>query len=349
MSLFEEHIKNPVRISQEKDNSGIPMPLKRFSKVTNYAEKGQNIIIGGRRNSGKTSFMDYTYFISVFKWWVGLDEEERPKIHFFYFSMKRSTRIKLQKWLCLYLKLEYGTIIDIPTLKNSVGKLYDLDDEVKGEIMSAYEFFGMLEDNMTILEKKQTPSSIFNTVENYMKTIGSLDSHDNFSLDRKHAGQYTFVLIDNIDYLETETDGFSMMTPDMLKRTMSDYLTILAGKYKTTNVVCVPSTINFSRSAKDTEPTYKDIGLFHDMADLAIVVYNPFSENNMKYGGYPIESLMINGKNRFRTATVVTNKEGVENQTIGLFFIGECGYYAESPHPTNVMEFEAKIEELKTF
>lgn len=348
MSLFDEHIKNPVRVALDRGTAGIPIPLKRFSKATNYIERGQNIIIGGRRNSGKTSFMDYTYFLSVFKWWTELEEEERPNIKFFYFSMKRNIRVKLQKWLCLYLKLEYNTIIDIPTLKNAVGKLYELDDEVKAEIMSAYEFFDMLEENMTIKGGKQTPSSIYNEVENHMKKIGHFDAHDNYHLDEAYRNQYTFVLIDNVDYLQTESDGFSMMTPDMLKRSMADYLMDLKEIYKTTNIVCVPSTINFARSAKDTEPNYKDIGIFHDIADLGIVVYNAYNENNLKYGGYPIESLVIKGKNRFRSATVVTNKEGVENQTIGLLFIGECGYYTESPHPTDVMEFEEKIETLKT-
>jgi hypothetical protein len=349
MSLFEEHIKAPVQFFQARGNSGIPTPLKKFSKVTNNIERGQNIIIGGRRNSGKTSYMDYNYFISVFKWWMDLEYEERPKIKFFYFSMKRSIRIKLQKWLCLYLKLEYNTIIDIPTLKNGVGKLYDLDDEVKAEIMSAYEFFNTLEDGHLHLDGgKQTPSNIFNTVEKYMKKIGSVDTHGNYSLNNSHLGQYTFVLIDNIEYLQSESDGFSMMTPDMLKKVMCDYLDTLSKVYGTTNIVCVPTTSNYSRSAKDTEPTYKDIGVFHDIADLGIVVYNPYNENNLKYCGYPIDSLVIKGKNRFRTATAVTNKEGVENQTVGLFFIGECGYYAESPHPTDVMAFEEKIEQLKT-
>jgi len=348
-SLFETHILNPVREGQRKEHNGIPIPLTRLSKVTNYITRSSNIAIGGRPHSGRTSLMDYTYFISVFKWWHDQDEHSRPKIKFFYFNMRKPARMKLQKWLCLCLKLEYGLQIDIPTLNNDIGKLYDLDEDDKNHISSAYDFFTDLENGpMTFIQGKKTPSHIFNTVRDYMLNIGRVDEHDNYHLSEDHLGQYTFVYVDNVDYLLTESDEYSSMTPDMLKRRLAEHMDVLKNVYNTINIVSVPSKATNSRLMKDSEPSYKDLGVFEAGADLGIIAYNPYDEGNRKYCGFPIEELVIRGKNRFRTLTVVTNKQGIENATIGAFFIGECGYFSESPHANQPEKFGEIMEVLNT-
>jgi hypothetical protein len=349
MSLFQEYVLKPYKINKVKGSNGIPIPLDKLSKVTNYIEKSKNIIVSGRPNSGKSTFIDYVYFINIFKWWTKQPAEERPKIQFLYFSMRKNLKVKFQKWLCLYLKLEYNIIIDIPTLNNGIGKLYDLDEETEAQIVSAYEFFDELENNhLIIYNGRRTPSDIYFSAEEYMKSIGHINEYDNsYTLDPSHAGQYTFLIADNVEYLLTEHDGFGVLSGDLLKKKFTEYLDQLKFKYNLINIINVPTKTTFSRGPRDTEPNYKDLGIFNDIADLGVVLYNPFNENNLKYNGYPVESLFINGKNRFRTLTVVSNQEGLENQTLGLFFIGECGYFAEAPHPTQKDKFEEKLEILR--
>jgi hypothetical protein len=254
----------------------------------------------------------------------------------------------MQKWLCLYLKLEYNIVIDIPTLNNGIGKMYDLDEETEAQIMSASEFFNDLEhDNLMLYNGRKTPSDIYHTVEDYMKTIGYENEQGDFILDDKYANQYTFLIVDNVEYLLTEHDGFGLLTPDLLKSKFAEYLDKLKYKYNLINIINVPTKTTYTRSFKDSEPNYKDLGIFNNIADLGIVLYNPFNENNLKYNGYPVESLFINGKNRFRTLTIVSNQEGLENQTLGLFFLGESGFFAEAPHPTEKDKFEEKLEILR--
>ena len=55
---------------------------------------------------------------------------------------------------------------------------------------------------------------------------------------------------------------------------------------------------------------------------------------------------MIRGKTRLRTISVVRNPEGLENVTIGCWFLGECGYFAETPHPTQEEDMEEKLNQL---
>jgi len=349
MSLFEHNILDPVKEGLDKIDTGLPIHLDKLSKYINYAERGKNIIIGGRPGSAKTSFMDHTYFLNVFKWWrdLGYDDEgepiphpTRPPIKFIYFNMRSSARLKLQKLMCLYLKLEYDYVIDIPTLLNGVGKLYSLEDKHKRAIESASEFFDELEENMHMINGPQTPSDIANAVKRIMEEYGHRDGQGDYYFDEEHKGQYTMIYIDNTDNLLPESDGYSAMSADALEKRLGEYLDEFKSVYKTTNFVIKPSKISNSRILKDSEPSYKDLGNIGKVADVGLVTYNPFDENNNKYLNYPVEDLVIRGKNRFRTITVVRNKLGTSNITVGLIFLGECGYVRESPHPNEETDFE---------
>jgi len=347
MSLFIEHISEPVKDGLSKPSAGIPIPMEKLTKYINYIERGKINVVGGKETSGKTSLMDYLYFINLFKWWREQDPQSRPPLKMFYFSMRNSPRIKLQKWLCLYLKLEHDTLMDIPTLNSGVGRLYDLDEDNKHEIIAAMEFFDELEEHMTLISGSQTPSAIYNRVKHYMDSVGSIDDNDKYSLDDEHIGQYTMVYIDNTDKLGTETDGFANMNSDGLKKKLGEYVEEFKNVYNITTSLVVPSRVNNSRMVRDSEPSYKEIGYFAKIADIGLVTYNPFNENNNKYLGYPVEDMMINGKNRFRTITVVRNSTGLENLTVGGIFLGECGYFRESPHPNNEEEFDNFRELLR--
>lgn len=356
MSLFEHNILNPVAEGLKQTDSGLPIHLDKLSKFISYAEKSKNIIIGGRPGSGKTSLMDHTYFLSIFKWWrdLGYDQDgeliphpNRPPIKFIYFNMRSSANLKLQKLMCLYLKLEYDYVMDIPTLLSKVGKLYELEEKHKRAIESASEFFDELEENMHFINGPQTPSDIANTVRRIMSEYGHRDDQGNYYLEEEYKGQYTMIFIDNADELLPESDGYSTMSQDALEKRLGEYLNEFKTIYKTTNVVLKPSRISNSRILKDSEPSYKDLGNLGKIADVGLVAYNPFDENNNKYLNYPVEDLVIRGKNRFRTVTVVRNKFGTSNITVGLIFLGECGYVRESPHPVEEDQFEEFIQLLQ--
>jgi hypothetical protein len=346
MSLFKNNISEPFKQGLKKPSSGIPIPLEKLSKYINYLEKAEVISIGGRPNSGKTSLMDYVYFFSAFKWWRELQDNNRPPIKLFYFNMRYTQRIKMQKWLCLYMKVMHQTVIDIPTLNNNIGKLYDLTEEDQENVMGSMEFFNDLEEVLTMINGKQTPSSIISRIENYMNSIGHTDEDGRYELDSEHSGQNTIVYIDNIEFLLSETDGFQNMTGDGLKRKLAKEIDDLRKKYRVTFCIVVPSKTSNSRLVKDSEPSYKDLGYFNDISDVGLVTYDPYTENNNKYLNYPIEDLVIRGKNRFRTITVVRNNFGANNITVGAFFIGECGFFAESPRPNEEEAFEEKKQIL---
>jgi hypothetical protein len=355
MSLFDEHIRTPLDDGLSKPYLGIPIALPKLSRVINYVERGQNVTIAGKPTSGKRSLMDFVYFVGAFKWWydLGFDSEgepienpNRPPLKMFYFSMKQTMRQKLQKWFCLYMKLEFDLVIDIPTLNSGIGKLYDIDDKTRAKLVAGADFINELEENADIVSGRQTPSQIHNKISRYMNSIGK-NEEGRYMLKDAHAGQFTVVCIDDANCLATESDGYGTMNEDALKRTLATYMEEWRDLYNITTVLVAPSKSTYSRNAKDGEPSYKELANFYGCTDVGLVTYNPYNENNNKYLNYPVEDLMIKGKNRFRTISVVKNSNGLENQTVGTIFLGECGYYRESPHPNEEDLFESFIKLLK--
>ena len=356
MSLYEEHVLGPVKAGLSKPNSGIPIPMPKLAKKINYIERGQTVVIGGRPDSGETELMDYFYFVNVYKWWrdLGFDEggipipdPVRPPLKMIYFNMKADIRIKLQKWLCLYMKLEFDTVIDISTLNSGIGRLYDLDSDTRDEIVAAQDFFDELEENiLDIVNGPQTPSSIYNHVRQYMDKIGDTDDNG-YTLDANHRGQYTMVYIDNADYMQNESDGFQMMNAESLKKKVGGYIDELKSIYGINTFLVAPSKVSNSRMVKDSEPSYKELGYYAKIADVGLITYNPFNENNGKYLGYPVEEMIIKNKNRFRTISIVINEKGDSNLALGAIYLGECGYFRESPHPNDEAKFEEFQESLR--
>lgn len=352
MSLFEINLEGPIKNSFNRIDTGLPIHLPKLSKYINYLERSQTIVIGGRQQSGKSSFVDDVYFLRIFHWWfkLGYDENghvkpdpNRPKLKMIYFNMRTTEKLKIQKLLCLYLKLEYEIIIDIPTLLNGIGKLYDLDEIQKSAIFAAKEFFDELEENLHLINGKQTPSGISNHVKRIMNQYGQVNTEGKFEYKKSNEGQYTIIIINSTDELLPESDGYHTMGEEDLQKRLGKYLDDFKEQYKSSNIVIKPTKSNNSRIVKDSEASYKDLGVMNKFADVGLVLYSPFEENNNKYLNYPVEELVIRGKNRFKTVTIVRNSNGVSNLTVGLIFLGECGYIRESPHPERKHEFDQII------
>lgn len=348
MNYFKTFIEDSIKYGKVYGDSGIPIPLKKLSKYTNYVQKGQSICIGGKPESGKTAMMDYNYFISLFIWWQEQDPATRPKLKMIYFSMKHPLKTKIQKWLCLYMKLKFNIMMDIPTLNNGIGKLRDLDQDDLAKIALAEEFFTELfEDTLSIQQGAMQPTGIYNRVVSIMSDYGKLDKETKeFTYNKENERMITLVYIETLDHILTENDGFAMLTSNDIKKKMSDYLAELRRIYNLTSIVIAPSKPMMTRLVKETEPSYKELGTFGANADLAIVMYNPFNENNNSYLGYPVSDFVINAKNRFRTATIVRNTNGITNITNGLIFLGENGYFAECPTPNDEQSIQNRIEIL---
>jgi hypothetical protein len=354
---FRNYVIRPVEAAQRENafSRGLPFSSEKLAKVINYLEKGQNVFISGRNNSGKTSFVDHMFFIGLFDNYfkkyllnnIALNEYD-PDVHFVYFSMRQNLKHKMLKWACLYMKLAYGLVIDIPTLTNKIGKNYELDEDTLAKLKASEGFFKALEEHSTFFEGSLRPSDIYNKVEKLMQPFGKISPEDpnKFLYKEEFKNKHFVVIIDNADYLNVEFDDTGVLKEENLDKRFLILLDRLKNTYKTTNIVIKPSKNLSTRTVKETEPSKKDLGLYYGFSDVSLILYNPFDEGNFNYNTYPVKDLIINNKNRFRTLTVSRNFIGNSNLSLGYFFLGECGYFAEAPPAFQIAEIERYIEEL---
>ena len=239
--------------------------------------------------------------------------------------------------------------MDIPTLNGGVGKLRELDSNDLEHIKAAQQFFDELfNETLTVIDGSLTPTGVYNKVKTIMEDYGKTDRKTNhFEYHKENSKMIVLLYIDNLDNLITENDTFGSLDTNGVKKKMYDYIVELKKLYNLTSIIVAPSKPMMTRVVRETEPSYKETGIFGANCDLAIVMYNPYHENNNNYCHYPIEDLVINGKNRFRTATIVRNTNGITGVGVGLIFVGECGYIAEAPSSNDLDGFNRIIKLLK--
>lgn len=331
---------------QEYPAYAIPFAHTKINNLLNGVEKGKYTAVSGRSNSGKTSFVDFYYVISLFKTYMDTEPSKRRPLHIIYFELKDSEEKKRMKWAASYMMLNNKILTDVNTLRNVTGKSFTFDIKVEDTMMQNQEFFNELASHMTFSSQPSTASDIYFKVKEYMTSVGSY--HDNiFKYDKEHEGQITLVIINNTVRMRPELDNYNnKLNQDAMDHKLNDYLRELIDKFQISPVVVYP-TPGTHLIAKGV-PSIKDLGMFGQHVDQGVVMYTPFNYSNFNYHGYEIREFNINNKNRFKAAAIMRNTAGIDNATIPLIFLGEAGYFSNCPLAAEAEALMAVLETLRS-
>src|SRR5690606_9469737 len=87
----------------------------------------------------------------------------------------------------------------------------------------------------------------------------------------------------------------------------------------------------------------KDSGNPVQDSDTVIGIINPWKYEIPKYRGYDLTKL----KGRQRFLNIVKNRDGEADCSLGMLFVGECGYFRELPRKEEITEeYYKKVERL---
>lgn len=79
-------------------------------------------------------------------------------------------------------------------------------------------------------------------------------------------------------------------------------------------------------------------------ADVIIGLMNPYKFKIQEIVGYNVQKFKNKeGENRLRTATVIKNTFGADDITVGLQFVGECGFFKEILKPEELRETDYNL------
>jgi len=339
------NILHRIKQYQEDPPYAIPLENEKLNGVINGVERGRYTVISGRSNSGKTTFTDYNYVITLMMQYLSIEEASRKPFHILYFEFKDSEEKKLMKWTATYLMKKDGRLTDVNSLRNATGKKLTLDDTLMDLIEANGAFFEEFEERTTLFTKYMTATDIYYTIKDYMNTLGEFRDGI-FRYHPEHEQQTTMVIINNTSGIKPENDDYkTKLKRDAIVQLLDEHLKELISIYRINPVVVHPSS-DKGFVGKGV-PQMNDLGPFAHV-DQGIVMYTPFNYSNNNYLGYSIPEFVLGSKNRFKAAAILQNNTGIDNVTIPLLFLGEAGHYIPCPLPTETEELERILSILST-
>ena len=305
---------------------GYALPLtKKFNNVIGNILPGQYTVVTGMASSGKTSFVDTNYVLSVLLQWHKL--EDRPPLKIFYFSLKDTSLKKFQSLLCAYIKLVHNLRVDIPTLNSQPGRLFDIENEpvMLKAIDDAEIFFNeiMSDEILSVVTNVSTPTAINKMVVDYIATQPEYEGE---------GMPLTLVVIDSTEHLAPESDGYHTSIGTDLDYKFDTYVSTLVRNFGVHAVIITPAHGANSRFPKENEPSYRQLGIYGKNCDKGIVLYNPIAEGNGTYLRCVTDAdayVTTKGLNTLRFWHIVKNVDGVDSISNRLLFLPGTSYMLE--------------------
>ena len=350
MKYTFDDVKNVIAFGKQQTSTGYTIPmLPRLNNLIGNIQQDQTTIVSGLPGAGVSSFIDQNYVMTVLLQWYEITPEERPPLKIFYYSMKSSELKKLQQLLCNYIKLVHALHVDVPTLNNQVGRLFDLStmDKHLEAIEEATMFFDDVinEGVLTIIDGQKKPTDIYNDVTDFMAQKGRLSSSGVFEFDDEFFNQITLVVVDSTDYLLPDNEGYGIVSGGELDEKFKRQLMELKTNYKISPIIAVPSSVGYIRSIKDTEPHYRHLGPYGSVADRGICIYNPVAEKNVRfYDSDPSKYISSKGNNLYRTWHIVRNVDGIDSASDRILFFPGTSFMIEHSDKKAVINVQEVID-----
>lgn len=176
--------------------------LSKIGKVINVS-KGMYTMLGGNSGTGKTSIADTLYVLNIYAWYKRNFEDTDIKPYWIYRSMERSIKHKIAKWTCWLLYIDYGIIMDVPTILQWSNKKRELTAEENIIIRGYDKFFNGLFQYLDIKQGAENPTGVYKYARRIAYEKGSWITSGDKGLFINNVKQCDF----NDDVFEEVSEG----------------------------------------------------------------------------------------------------------------------------------------------
>lgn len=334
--MIFDRVLEKINRGQQGLNKGLPMGFDRLVSYIPGIQQGTYYLVGGETGSGKTAFTDDAFLYNPYDWYKTTQDNIKLKV--FYWSLEIDKEVKITKAICRRLLLQYGIVTDINFVL-SRGK-NRISQEVYDKVVSTKDYFYEMEDVLTIIDENTNPTGINKFMVAHAKNNGiikkktvhngTMDIEIFDSYTPNDPNEYVILIIDHISLMKRER---GMNVKENIDK-MTEYLIPLRNNFNYIPVVV--QQLNRSNTSSDrfkmdmVEPKlsdFKDSGNTQQDANVIMTLFSPRRHELEKFRGYDITKL----KDRFRSVSVLKNRDGEADVRIGLQFVGEVGYFRELP------------------
>ena len=335
--IFDDVI-NKINRGKEGLNVGLPMGFDRLVKYVPDIQQGTYYLIGGETGTGKTAFADNCFLYNPYDY-IKKTPGCKMKMKMIYWSFEIDKITKITKAICKKLYTEKGIITDINFVL-SRGK-NRISQEIYDAVCETRDYFEELEDVLEIFDGAMNPTGINRFMLDYARANGNYQMKE---VDNGKGGKievfdkwtphdpnlYTMVMIDHVSLTKKEQ---GMKTKEVIDR-LSEYLIPMRNNFGFIPVVV--QQIGRGNSTTDRmkmdrlEPQlsdFKDSGNTQQDANVIMSLFAPKRYELEQFRGFDINKL----KDRFRSLTVLKNRDGESDVRVPLQFVGEVGHFGELP------------------
>jgi replicative DNA helicase len=347
--IFDNFLKY-VDEGRQGLNKGIPMGFPRLDKFLRGLQKKKYYLVGANTGVGKTAFVDQAFIINPYNWITKNKAKESLKV--FYYSFEIDTESKIAKWVSYQLYMDERISVDPEhilgmDMESETDTANRLSDEIYAKIKAYKEHFDTMMECITFEDVPMNPTAIFKQVQEYCESVGTHVKYKRVIGGKEkeisyykpnNANEYVLVIIDHIGLLRSErTKGENTNKKQNIDK-MSTYLIELRNKYRVSPVVIS----QFNREMGDIQrqrfkeltpqlEDFKDSGNTQEDCNVALALFSPKRYNIPRYLEYDLKGVGYDVLDNFRAAFVVKNRGGRDGASLGMRFLGHCGYYEEIP------------------
>jgi len=368
MSLFDEGL-NRIEDGLRGENVGLPHGFTRLMEYIPNTQQATYYLLGGETGSGKTSLTDdmfmynpYDYLYDpkqyvintngLFGIKLNKDQENRVELEaekikgeidrlklelsLVYYSFEIEKIIKIIKGVCRRLYYKYNIIVDVNYVL-SRGK-NRIATEIYEKVKETRDYFERLETVLDIHDIPTNPTGISKHLKSYFMKCGTIHKVDDYRFRYlpRNKNRYNIVIVDHIA-LSKKEQGFT--TKENIDK-LSEYLVLYRNKFSAIPVVIsqfnrsISSTDRFKlEMVKPQLSDFKDTGNPQQDANTIMGIFSPNRYSIPKYGGYNVSAL----GDRFRGLSILKNRDGTPDISVGLGYIGEVGVFRELPPATKLV------------
>lgn len=323
-------------------NTGLPHGYDRLVEYIPNIQKGTYYLVGGELGSGKSALTNDMFVYRPLDWYLANKDKTDIKLKIKYYSFEISKRDMGFKALARKIYLEYGILLDINYIlskgRNKIStEHYDLVRKNLG-------YIDELNSIIDIHDLPKNPTGIWNDMLEYAMDNGTgiekvSDGNFRFNGDYKpnDTNLHTLIVVDHVGLTRKEREFNKKEVIDKL----SEYMIILRNKCGFSPVLV--QQLNRSISSSDrfkldrVEPQlsdFKESGCTQEDANIVLALFSPQRYELSSYRNYNVKRM----GNRFRSLSILKNRDGEADKVMGLKFIGEVGHFEELPKGIEMSE-----------
>lgn len=344
MSVFDDFIDDVDR-GRLGFNRSLTTGLLKLDKSIGGNQREIYILLGGNTGTGKTAFADSAFVINPYnafiKQFVNEQYMEHPRINFrcFYYSFEVAKKKKIAKWVCYLMLVRYNMIIDIREVYSRKGTLAEEKYQL---INSCRDYIEHMEEYVHIFDRPVNPYGIYKQVEKYMLANGSMKT----VVKMVKGTEMEFVQYipnDPFEIVQVIVDHIGLLRPEgeyVTKKQIIDKDSENAIELRNIYGVSRVSISQFNRDLADIDrrrfaelspqlEDFKNTGNASEDAEVVMTTFNPLRYNLARYGGNNMDVIRLGG--RYRSISILKDRDGLDMAKLDLNFCGECGHFREFP------------------